>query len=84
MRFQSQRARDYFQSGFQLLPYLSPRSRACPAVLGRLYSNVLDRIEDANYDVLHRRVSLSTTEKLCVMAQTWLTSMLPRRIPGPM
>ena len=84
MRFQSQRARDYFQSGFQLLPYLSPRSRACPAVLGRLYSNVLDRIEDANYDVLHRRVSLSTTEKLCVMAQTWLTSMAPRRIPGPM
>ena len=84
MRFQSQRARDYFQSGFQLLPYLSPRSRACPAVLGRLYSNVLDRIEDANYDVLHRRVSLSTTEKLCVMAQTWLTSMAPRRIPDPM
>jgi phytoene synthase len=76
MRFQTQRARDYFSSGFQLLPYLSPRSRACPAVLGRLYSKLLDRIESVNYDVLNHRVSLSTTEKLRVTSRAWLTSML--------
>ena len=81
MRFQARRARDYFRSGFQLLPYLSPRSRACPAALGLIYSKVLDRIEDANYNVLDRRVSLSTAEKLQVMAHSWLTSMLPRRLP---
>ena len=78
MRFQTQRAREYFDSGFQLLPYLSHRSRACPAVLGQLYSKVLDGIEGVNYDVLHHRVSLSTAEKVKVTAQTWLTSMLPR------
>jgi phytoene synthase len=78
MRFQTRRARDYFQSGFLLLPYLSPRSRACPAVLGQLYSKVLDLIEAADYDVLHQRVSLTKSEKLRVMAQTWLTSILPR------
>ena len=78
MRFQAQRARGYFDSGFQLLPYLSHRSRACPAVLGHLYSRVLDGIEDVKYDVLHHRVSLSTAEKIRVTAQTWLTSMLPR------
>ncbi len=78
MRFQAQRARGYFDSGFQLLPYLSHRSRACPAVLGQLYSRVLDGIEDVEYDVLHHRVSLSTAEKVRVTAQTWLTSMLPR------
>lgn len=81
MRFQARRARAYFQSGFQLLPYLSPRSRACPAALGQIYSRVLDRIEDADYNVLHRRVSLSTAEKLGVMAHSWLTSMRPRRLP---
>ena len=78
MRFQTQRARKYFQSGFRLLPYLSPRSRSCPAVLGRLYCKVLDHIEAVDYDVLHHRVSLSNTEKLRVTAQTWLTSLLPR------
>ena len=77
MRFQTQRAKDYFRSGFQLLPYLSRRSRACPAVLGQLYRKVLERIEDADYDVLHRRVSLSTGEKVRVTAQTWLTTVLP-------
>lgn len=77
MRFQAQRAKEYFRSGFQLLPYLSRRSRACPAVLGQLYRTVLQRIEDADYDVLHQRVSLSTGEKLRVTAQTWLTTVLP-------
>ena len=77
MRFQAERARNYFDSGFQLLPYLSPRSRACPAVLGRIYSKVLQRIETAGYDVFRERVSLSKGEKLRVTAQTWLTTMLP-------
>jgi phytoene synthase len=77
MRFQTQRARCYFRSGFQLLPYLSLRSRACPAVLGRLYHKVLERIEGAGYDVLHHRISLSTPEKVLVTAQTWLTSVVP-------
>ena len=83
MRFQAERARAYFRSGFQLLPYLSPRSRACAAVIGRIYSKLLDRIEAANYDVLNHRVSLSTAEKLGIMAQTWAGSMLPRRLPDP-
>ena len=83
MRFQASRARAYFQSGFQLLPYLSPRSRACAAVLGGIYSKLLDRIESANYDVFTQRVSLSTAEKLAVMAQSWAGSMWPRRLPDP-
>lgn len=77
MRFQTQRARCYFRSGFRLLPYLAPRSRACPAVLGQLYSKVLDHIEAVGYDVLHYSISLSKVEKLRVASQTWLTSMLP-------
>ena len=77
MRFQCRRAREYFDSGFLLLPYLSQRSRACPAVLGRLYSRVLDHIEDMDYDVLHHRVSLSKMEKVRVTAQTWFASQRP-------
>ena len=83
MRFQAQRAKSYFRSGFQLLPYLSPRSRACPAVLGRLYSKILDRIESADYDVLSHRIGLSTTEKVRVTAQTWISSIMPGLSPIP-
>ncbi len=81
MRFQSQRAREYFDRGFKLLPYLSRRSRACPAVLGALYSKVLDRIEASDYDVLESRVSLSKAEKIGITAKTWLGSMLPLSSP---
>ncbi len=81
MKFQSQRARGYFERGFKLLPYLSRRSRACPAVLGALYSRVLDRIEASDYDVLESRVSLSKAEKIRITAKTWLGSMLPLPFP---
>ena len=77
MKFQAERAREYFNSGFKLLPYLSRRSRACPAVMGTLYSKVLDRIEASDYDVLENRVSLSKAEKIGITAKTWLGSMLP-------
>ena len=83
MRFQAQRAKGYFRSGFQLLPYLSPRSRACPAVLGRLYSKILDRIELADYDVLSHCIGLSTTEKVRLTAQTWISSIVPGLTPIP-
>ena len=82
MKFQSQRAREYFDRGSKLLPYLSRRSRACPAVLGALYSKVLDRIEASDYDVLESRVSLSKAEKIGITAKTWLGSMLP--LPSPL
>ena len=77
MEFQAQRATEYFNRGFKLLPYLSRRSRACPAVLGALYSKVLDRIEASGYDILESRVSLSKAEKIGITAKTWLGSMLP-------
>ena len=79
MAFQTRRAREYFDRGLRILPCLSPRTRACPAVLGQIYQGVLDRIEEANYDVLHQRISLSTGEKLRIMAQTWLSSLFPLR-----
>ena len=81
LRFQGERARSYFRSGFRLLPYLSHRSRACPAVLGAIYSRVLDRIEDSGYDVLgERRIALSTGEKARITARAWLASTLS--LPG--
>ena len=78
MRFQVDRARDFFRKGRQLLPLLSPRSRACPAVLHGTYSRLLDRIESSGYNVFGRRVSLSTSEKLVLMARLWANGLAAR------
>ena len=81
LRFQGQRARGYFRSGFRLLPYLSRRSRACPAALGAIYSRVLDRIEESGYDVLgEQRIALSGGEKARIAVRAWMASMLS--LPG--
>ena len=76
MQFQIDRAREYFSSGRRLLPYLSPRSRACPAALGLIYGGVLNKIEAAGYDVFRERISLSKGAKLGLMARAWLTGPL--------
>ena len=79
MRFQVQRTREQFQQGKALLPLLPLRTRACPAVLGGIYSRLLDRIEAQGYDVYAKRVSLSGREKLFLMVRLWLQSLLPIR-----
>lgn len=81
MEFQVQRAREYFKKGIGLMPYLSPRSRACPSVLAHLYMRILSRIEDANYNVFNGRVRLKPTEKLLITTMTWLKSFLPHTSP---
>ena len=78
MRFQVERARDYFTRGKRLLPLLSARSRVCPAVLHGTYSRLLDRIEASGYNVFGRRISLSTREKLVLMARLWVNGMAAR------
>ena len=81
LQFQGQRARGYFRSGFRLLPYLSRRSRGCPAALGYLYWRVLERIEASGYDVLsRRRIALSGPEKARIAARAWVSGMLS--LPG--
>ena len=77
MDFQATRARMYFDSGERLLPLLSRESRACAGVLHQLYSRILDRIESTGYDVFERRIGLSVSEKLLLVAKLWAGSMTP-------
>ena len=78
MQYQIDRARGCFASGRLLLPHLSRRSRGCPAALGLIYGRVLDKIEEAGYDVFRERIALSKGAKLGLMARAWITGPLIR------
>ena len=80
MHYQVRRARKYFASGDRLLPLLPPRSRMCTAVLQGLYSEILNRIEAANYDVFSQRISLSTLEKMQLTAWLWFWGFARERV----
>ena len=69
MQFEVQRARRYYQDSAPLLDLIHKRSRPSLWALVQIYRRLLDRIERSNYDVLQRRISLPTWEKLSIVAR---------------
>ncbi len=78
MRFQVDRARYFFLEATPLFELVEPESRYCPVLLKRFYSRVLDHIEHRHFDVLTRRPSLSTLEKIVIAGATWIESLATR------
>lgn len=76
MRFQAERAREYFERGRKLLPLLPRRSRACTAVLQGIYGRILERIEARPSAVLRERVTLSGSQKLALAGRELVRSMV--------
>ena len=75
MQFQVERARSYFDSGINLLDFLQDDAIGCTAILHKLYSRILDRIEKKEYDVFSNRVSLTGFEKIMIMSRFFLISI---------
>jgi phytoene synthase len=69
MRFQVERARGFYEAGWQLLPLLRPAGRAVFLVMARTYRGLLDAIERRDYDVFSSRVRLSRWRKLWLAAR---------------
>jgi 15-cis-phytoene synthase len=63
MEFEAERARDWYATGWRLLPMLDRRSAACTGAMAGIYRQLLERIAARPGAVLNSRVSLSTGEK---------------------
>ena len=66
VEFEAERARDWYATGWQLLPMLDWRSAACTGAMAGIYRQLLERIAAQPAAVLNSRVSLSTGEKAMV------------------
>jgi phytoene synthase len=69
MAFEAARARAYYEESRPLLDLIHPRSRSSLWALITIYSRLLDRIKDTNYDVFARRVHLSPIEKSWIIVK---------------
>ena len=67
MRFQMDRAFDYYERGERVIP-MAVRGRQCLELMSGFYYRILQKIEQCDGDVLTQRVSLSPTEKLSITA----------------
>lgn len=72
LRAEGARAHAYYDESRPLVEMVHRDSRAALWALMEIYRRLLDRIEASDYRVLDGRISLSTAEKLGVLARAWL------------
>jgi phytoene synthase len=76
MRFEAERAREWFDRGMALVPLLDRRSAACVLAMAGIYRRLLDRIEAHPEQAAQRRMSLPAREKALVAARSMLGGRL--------
>ncbi len=70
MAFQAQRANDYYQKAFALLPESDRYSQRCGIIMSAIYQATLKEIENDNYRVMDQRISLTPLRKLWIAWRT--------------
>ncbi|MEW5756706.1 MAG: presqualene diphosphate synthase HpnD [Pseudomonadota bacterium] len=73
MKFQAERAREYYRKAFELLPEQDRYAQRSGLIMAEIYLTVLAEIEADGYRVLERRISLTPLRKL------WLAWKTARR-----
>jgi len=69
LEFEAARAREYYDEAMPLLDLVHPRSRPSLWALITIYSRLLERIRQKNYDVFSSRVRLSALEKSWIVVR---------------
>ena len=76
VKFQVERARDFFRRAASLFPLLDRESRQCPKLLMRFYERILHKIEAQGYTVLGKRVRLPWHEKIFLAGSAWIEAKI--------
>jgi 15-cis-phytoene synthase len=72
LALEADRARQLYQAGEQLIPYISEDSQPALWVLVNIYRKLLEKIAERQYDVFNGKVSLTVSEKLRVLGKGFL------------
>ena len=71
LEFEGERARAYYDESKALIGMVEPKSRRSLWALVEIYSRLLDRIEAGGYNVFHKRIRLTTAEKIRILAESF-------------
>ena len=72
LEFEAQRALENYRAADELIPLISEDSQPALWTLATIYRSLLEKIVRLNYDVLTRRVALTTREKLTILSKGFL------------
>jgi phytoene synthase len=76
IRFECERAREYYQRAAADLPPVDARSLVAAEIMGGIYFGILERIERAGYDVFSRRIRVPRPVRAVIALRIWLRAML--------
>jgi 15-cis-phytoene synthase len=72
LAMEANRAREFYQAGDALIPYVSEDSRPGLWVLVNIYRSLLEKIAARNFDVFTNKVTLTFWEKLRILTKGFL------------
>jgi len=72
MKFQIERARNFYAKGEKGIALLEKDSRFTVLLASRIYAKILDEIEKQNYNVFTRRAHTSKRQKIFAIPRIWL------------
>jgi phytoene synthase len=76
LELEADRARKFYLAGDALIPFIAEDSQPALWVLVSIYRRLLEKIAEKQYDVFTAKVSLSTWEKLRILAKGFLKRLL--------
>ena len=71
LAFESERAKKYMREGERVSEFLPRNARRCIALLGTIYTRILEMAAARGYDVFRERLSLSSRQKVGLILRTW-------------
>jgi 15-cis-phytoene synthase len=72
LALEAERAREFYASGDELIPYVSEDSQPALWVLVNIYRRLLEKIAEKQYDVFTGKVGLSRWEKLRMLGKGFI------------
>lgn len=72
LALEADRAREFYASGEELIPYISEDSQPALWVLVTIYRSLLEKIAEKQYDVFTAKISLTRWEKVRVLLKGFL------------
>jgi phytoene synthase len=83
LRYQADRAEDFYRQAAPLLGLVDRRSRASLWVMTAIYHGILERLRASHYDVFSRRTELPTAEKLSILLRGFRLHLMGGNAPFP-
>ncbi|RMF59252.1 MAG: squalene synthase HpnD [Calditrichaeota bacterium] len=71
MKYQAQRAREYYKKAEECLPPSEKKNMLVSEVMKNIYLKLLSKVEEHEFQVFQRRISLNTPSKLWITLRTF-------------